>query len=163
METDGVALTPEQARSALADAERVRASAAELSAAPWPTWFFVTLTLYVAALPVTCGGIAAEADWLLPRPAWLGVMLAITAVYGALLAVAARAWRDRTGVALRWDVLPKRATVPLAAGLPVLLVGAAFAFRVTGWPGWLLAASLMSAAVSVGFHLAFVRLHRKTA
>lgn len=163
METNAVRPTPAQARSALADTERISASAAELSATPWPTWFFVALTLYVAALPITYGGIAADADWLLPRPAWWGIMMAITAVYGALLAVAARAWRNKTGVALRLDVLPKRATVPLAVGLPVLLVGAAFAFRVTGWPGWLVAASLISAAVSVGFHLAFVRLHRKSA
>ncbi|WP_329217532.1 hypothetical protein [Streptomyces microflavus] len=84
-------------------------------------------------------------------------------MYGELFAVAARSWRNRTGVALRLDVLPKRATVPLVVGLPVVLVGAAFTFRVTGWPGWLIAASLTGAAVSVGFHLAFVRLHRKTA
>lgn len=163
METNGVRLTPEQARSTLADTERVRASAAALAATPWPNWFFITLTLYVAALPIVYGGAMADSDWLLPGPAWMGILLAITAVYGALFAVAAKGWRDRTGVALRFDVLPKRATVPLAVGLPVLLVGAAFAFRVTGWAGWLIAASLISAAVSVGFHLAFVRLHRKTA
>ncbi|WP_369167908.1 hypothetical protein AB5J49_08490 [Streptomyces sp. R28] len=163
METNGVRLTPEQARSALADTEHVRASAAALSATPWPNWFFITLTLYAAALPITYGGVMADSDWLLPRPAWMGIMLAITAVYGALFAVAAKAWRNKTGVALRLDVLPKRATVPLAVGLPVLLVGTAFAFRVTGWPAWLIAASLINAAASVGFHLAFVRLHRKTA
>ena len=105
----------------------------------------------------------ADRDWLLPGPAWMGITLAITAVYGALFAAAAKAWRNKTGVALRWDVLPKRATVPLAVGLPVLLVGPAFAFRATGRPVWLVAASLIGAAVSVGFHLAFVRLHRKTA
>jgi hypothetical protein len=105
----------------------------------------------------------ADSDWLLPRPAWMGIMLAITAVHGALFAVAAKAWRNKTGVALRFDVLPKQATVPLAVGLPVLLVGTAFAFRVTGWPAWLIAASLINAAASVGFHRAFVRLHRKTA
>ncbi|MDX2548375.1 hypothetical protein ACOT81_23180 [Streptomyces sp. WI04-05B] len=163
METNGVRLTPEQARAALADTEHVRASAAALSATPWPTWFFVTLTLYIAALPITYGGIAAESDWLLPRLAWVGVMLATTAVYGALLAVAVRSWRDRTGVALRFDVLPKRVTVPLAVGLPALLVGSALAFRLTGRPAFLIAASLIGAAVSVGFHLAFVRLHRKSA
>ncbi|WP_330289296.1 hypothetical protein [Streptomyces sp. NBC_00576] len=162
METNGVRLTPEQARAALADTEQVRASAAALSATPWPTWFFIALTLYIAALPITYGGIMADTDWLLPRLAWVGVMLAITAVYGALLAVAAKGWRDRTGVALRLDVLPKRAAVPLMAGLPVLLVGSALAFRVTGRPVWLIAASLIGVAVSVGFHLAFVRLHRKT-
>jgi hypothetical protein len=163
METDGVRLTPEQARSALADTEHIRAAAAALSATPWPTWFFITLTLYVAALPIAYGGVMAEPDWLLPGPAWMGITLAITAVFGALFAVAAKNWRNKTGVALRLDVLPKRATVPLAVGLPVLLVGAAFAFRVTGWPVWLIAASLIGAAVSVGFHLAFVRLHGKTA
>ncbi|MGP4006193.1 hypothetical protein [Streptomyces sp. 4N124] len=163
METDRVRLTPEQARSALADTEHVRASAAALSATPWPNWFFITLTLYIAALPITYGGVMADSDWLLPRPAWMAVMLTSTALYLALFVVAAKAWRTKTGVALRFDVLPKRATVPLMVGLPVLLVGAAFAFRVTGWPVWLIAASLISAAVSVGFHLAFVRLHRKTA
>ncbi|MDQ0934179.1 hypothetical protein [Streptomyces turgidiscabies] len=162
METNGVRPTQEQARSALADTEHVRASAAALSATPWPTWFFIALTLYVAALPITYAGIAADSDWLLPRPAWLGIMLAITAVYGALFAVASKAWLNKTGVALRLDVLPKRATVPLAVGLPVLLLGSAFAFRVTGWPVWPIAASLIGAAASVGFHLAFVRLHRKT-
>ncbi|MGW7080448.1 hypothetical protein [Streptomyces sp. NPDC054866] len=163
METNGVQLTAEQARSALADTEHVRASAAALSATPWPNWFFITLTLYVAALPITYGGVIADSEWLLPGPAWIGIMLAITAVYGALFAVAARAWRNKTGVALRLDVLPKRATVPLAVGLPVLVVGAAFAFRATERPVWLIAASLIGAAVSVGFHLAFVRLHRKSA
>ncbi|GHE04479.1 hypothetical protein [Streptomyces alanosinicus] len=163
METNGVRLTPEQARSALADTEHIRASAAALSATPWPNWFFITLTLYTAALPITYGGAMADPDWLLPGPAWMGIMLAMTAVYGALFAVAAKTWRNKTGVALRFDVLPKRATVPLAVGLPVLLVGAAFAFRVTGWPVWLFAASLISAVASVGFHLAFVRLHRKVA
>ncbi|MCX4823917.1 hypothetical protein OG883_29390 [Streptomyces sp. NBC_01142] len=163
METNGVRLTPEQARSALANTEHVRASAAALSATPWPNWFFITLTLYAAALPITYGGVMADSDWLLPRPAWTGIMLAITAAYGALFVVAAKTWRNKTGVALRFDVLPKRATVPLMAGLPLLLVGAAFAFRVTGRPVWLIAASLISAAVSVGFHLTFVRLHRKTA
>jgi hypothetical protein len=161
METHGVRLTPEQAHAALADTEHIRASAAALSATPWPTWFFITLTLYVAALPITYGGVMADSDWLLPRPAWMAIMLTSTAVYVALSAVAAKAWRNKTGVALRLDVLPKRATVPLAVGLPVLLVGAALAFRVTGRPVWLIAASLIGAAVSVGFHLAFVRLHRK--
>jgi hypothetical protein len=162
METNGVRLTPEQARSALADTEHVRASAAALSATPWPNWFVITLTLYIAALPITYGGVAADSDWLLPRPAWIGIMLAITVVYLALFAFAARAWRHKTGVALRFDVLPKRATVPLMLGLPALVAGAAFAFRASGWPGWLIAASLIGAAASVGFHLAFVRLHRKT-
>jgi hypothetical protein len=163
METNGVRLTPEQARSALADTEHIRASAAALSATPWPNWFFITLTLYVAALPITYGGVMAHSDWLLPAPAWMGIMLAITAVYGMLFAVAAKAWRNKTGVVLRLDVLPKRATVPLAVGLPVLLLGSGLAFRVTGWPVWPIAASLISAAAAVGFHLAFVRLHRKTA
>ncbi|WP_343245052.1 hypothetical protein [Streptomyces sp. SID14478] len=156
-------LTPEQARSALADTEHVRASAAKLSATPWPNWFFLTLTLYTAALPLTYGGAVADSEWLLPGPAWMGILLGITAVYGALFAGAAKAWREKTGVALRLDVLPRRATVPLAIGLPALWVGAACAFRLTGWPGWLIAASFLGAAVSVGFHLAFVRLHRKSA
>jgi hypothetical protein len=162
METHGVRLTPEQAHAALADTKHIRASVASLSATPWPNWFFITLTLYVAAFPITYGGVMADSDWLLPRPVWMAIMLTSTAVYVALFAVAAKAWRDKTGVALRFDVLPKRATVPLSVGLPVLMVGAAFAFRVTGRPVWLIAASLIGATVSVGFHLAFVRLHRKT-
>ncbi|NGO47429.1 hypothetical protein [Streptomyces ureilyticus] len=162
METHGVRLTPEQAHAALADTEHVRASAAALSAAPWPNWFFVTLTLYIAAIPITFGGFMADPDWLLPRSAWMAIILTSAAVYLALFAVAGKAWRTKTGVALRFDVLPKRATVPLAVGLPALVVGAAFAFRATGRPVWLIAASLIGAAVSVGFHLAFVRLHRKT-
>jgi hypothetical protein len=163
METNGVPLTPEQARAALADTDRVRVSATALTATPWPTWFFITLTLYVAVLPITLGGIMADRDWLLPRPAWMAAMLAITALYAALFSVAAKAWRDRTGVALRLDVLPKRATLPLMVGLPLLLVGGPYVFRATGEPVWLIAASLIGAVVSVGFHLTFVRLHRRTA
>ncbi|MFD8426361.1 hypothetical protein [Streptomyces coelicoflavus] len=163
METNGVPLTPEQARAALTDTERVRISATALTATPWPTWFFITLTLYVVALPITLGGITADRDWLLPRPAWMAAMLAITALYAALFAVAAKAWRDKTGVALRMDVLPKRATLPLMVGLPLLLVGGPLVFRATGQPAWLFATSLLGAAVSVGFHLTFVRLHRRTA
>jgi hypothetical protein len=162
METHGVRLTPEQAHAALADTTRIRASAAALSATPWPNWFFFTLTLYIAAFPITYGGVMADSDWLLPRPAWLALLLTSTAAYVALFAVAARAWRNKTGVALRFDVLPKRATVPLTVGLPVLLVGPAFVFRAMGQPVWLIAASLIGVAVSVGFHLAFVRLYRKT-
>lgn len=141
METHGVRLTPEQARAALADTERVRASAAALTATPWPTWFFITLTLYVAVLPFTLAGVVTDRYWLLPRPAWMAVMVTITATYAALLAVATKTWRDRTGVALRLDVLPKRATLPLLIGLPLLLVGAPLAFRATGQPAWLIAAS----------------------
>ncbi len=163
METNGVPLTPEQARAALADTERVRASATALTATPWPTWFFVTLTLYVAVLPIVLGGVMTDGDWLLPRPARMATLLTITALYAALLSVATKAWRDRTGVALRLDVLPKRATLPLMIGLPLLLVGGPYAFGATGRPAWLIATSLLGAAVSVGFHLAFVRLHRRTA
>ncbi|MEU2759755.1 MULTISPECIES: hypothetical protein [unclassified Streptomyces] len=163
METNGGRPTPEQAHSALADTEHIRASAAALSATPWPRWFFAALTLYIAALPIVSGGVMADEAWLLPSPAWMGIMVAITAVYGVLFSVAARTWREKTGVALRLDVLPKRATVPLMAGLPVVLVGAAFAFRATGSAAWLIAASLIGAATSVGFHLAFVRLHRASA
>src|SRR5688500_17776863 len=114
METHGVRLTPEQAHAALADTEHVRASAAALSATPWPNWFFITLTLYIAAFPIAYGGAVADSEWLLPRPAWMAIMLTGTAVYVALFAVAANAWRTKTGVALRLDVLPKRATVPFA-------------------------------------------------
>ncbi|MGQ4730067.1 hypothetical protein ACUN3E_20615 [Streptomyces sp. Ju416(a)] len=163
MENNGGRPTPEQARSALAEAEQIQASAAALSATPWPNWFFATLTLYIAAFPIAYGGVMADEEWLLPGPAWVGITLAITALYLALFAVAAKTWREKTGVALRLDVLPKRAVVPLAVGLPSVLVGSAFVFRLTGSPVWLFAASLIGAAASVGFHLAFVRLHRASA
>ncbi|MFC8695819.1 hypothetical protein [Streptomyces parvus] len=163
METNGGRPTPEQAQSALAEAEQIQASAAVLSATPWPNWFFATLTLYIAVVPIVYGGLMADEDWLLPSPAWTGIMLAITALYLALFALAAKTWREKTGVALRLDVLPKRATVPLAVGLPSVLVGSAFAFRFTGSPVWLFAASAIGAAASIGFHLAFVRLHRASA
>ncbi|MGV9283125.1 hypothetical protein [Streptomyces sp. NPDC003730] len=163
MESNGVSLTWEQARAALADTDRVRISATALTATPWPTWFFLTLTLYTAALPIILGGIMADPDWLLPRPAWMATLLAVTALYAALFSVAAKAWRERTGVALRMDVLPKRATLPLMIGLPLVLVGGPFTFRTTGEPTWLIASSLIGAAVSAGFHLTFVRLHRRAA
>ncbi|MFD5200407.1 hypothetical protein ACFWM7_09700 [Streptomyces sp. NPDC058375] len=163
METNGGRPTPEQAHSALADAEHIRASAAAVSATPWPNWFFATLTLYLAALPIVYGGVMADEGWLLPRPAWMGIMAAITALYLALFAIAAKTWREKTGVALRLDVLPRRTTVPLMVGLPVVLVGAAFAFRATGSAVWLFVASVIGAAASVGFHLTFVRLHRASA
>lgn len=162
METDEARPTPEQARAALVAVEQIRASGAALSATPWPTWFFVALTLYIGVLPICVGGAVADGEWLLPRPVWLGVAVTVVAVQGGLQAVASKAWRDRTGVALRLDVLPKRAVVVIAVALPVLMVGAPIAFRVTGRPGWLIVASLTGVAVSVGCHLAFVRLHRKT-
>ncbi|ORT57908.1 hypothetical protein BKD26_22360 [Streptomyces sp. CB03238] len=62
---------------------------------------------------------------------------------------------------LRFDLLPRRVTVPLATGLPALLLGSAFVFRATGEPLWLFAASAIGVAVSIAFHLVFVRLHRK--
>ncbi|RFU85960.1 hypothetical protein DY218_14800 [Streptomyces triticagri] len=156
-------ITPEQARTALAEAEEVRTSTTALSATPWPAWFAVCLTLYSAALPIAYGGVMADEDWLLPRPAWIGVLLLMVLLFTGLFAVAARNWRHRTGVALRLDVLPKRATVPLFIGLPAILIGSAVAFRTTGWPGWLVGAALLAGATSIGFHLAFVRLHRKSA
>ncbi|MFI7007058.1 hypothetical protein [Streptomyces sp. NPDC050145] len=163
METNGVPLTPAQARAALADTEHVRASTERRSATPWPTWFFLTLTLYIGAFPFVYGGVMAGRDWLLPGPAWTGIALALTALYLALFAVAARSWRARTGVALRFDVLPKRVVAPGAIGLPAVLVGSAFLFRFTEQPLWLAAASLIGVAVSVAFHFTFVRLHRKAA
>ncbi|WP_164540779.1 hypothetical protein [Streptomyces abyssomicinicus] len=163
METDRRRPTPEQARAALTAVEQIRATGAALSATPWPTWFFVALTLYIGVLPICVGGAVADGEWLLPRMVWMGVAVTVIAVQGALQAVATRAWRARTGVALRLDVLPKRAIVPIAVGLPVLMVGAPIVFRATGRPAWLIAASLIGAAVSVGCHLAFVRLHRKPA
>lgn len=81
--------------------------------------------------------------WLLPKAAWTAVPLIITVAYLALFAVAARSWRQRTGVALRFDVPPKRATVPLAIGMPMLLAGPAWMFRATGQARWLAAASVV--------------------
>ncbi|MEV6678025.1 hypothetical protein AB0N09_14330 [Streptomyces erythrochromogenes] len=163
METneDAIRPTAQQARAALADTEQVRASAAALSATPWPRWFAITLTLYIAAIPPVYGGTLASSRWLLPNLAWGVIMLVMTAAYLVLFGVAGVNWRKKTGVALRFDVLPKRATVPLGIGLPVLLVGSAFAFRASQDPLWLFAASAIGAAVSIAFHLAFVRMHRK--
>ncbi|MFE7185522.1 hypothetical protein [Streptomyces erythrochromogenes] len=164
METneDAIHPTAQQARAALADTERVRASAASLSATPWPRWFAITLTLYIAAIPPVYGGTLASPQWLLPNLVWGVIMLMMTAAYMVLFTVAGLNWRKKTGVALRFDVLPKRATVPLGIGLPTLLVGSALAFRASREPLWLLAASTIGAAVSIAFHLAFVRMHRKT-
>ncbi|MDT0308377.1 hypothetical protein RM780_15610 [Streptomyces sp. DSM 44917] len=163
METSSAPLTPDQARAALADAERVRASTAALSATPWPAWFATAIALYLAALPIAYAGFVADRDWLLPRPAWLALTAALIVTFLALFAAAANRWRAATGVALRLDVLPKRATVPLFVALPVLLVGSAYAFRATGSPAWPLAASVLGAAVSLAFHRAFIRLHRRNA
>ncbi|MDT0345466.1 hypothetical protein [Streptomyces litchfieldiae] len=163
METDGAAIppTPQQALAALADAERVRDSTAALSATPWPRWFVTALTLYIAAIPPVYGGTLASSQWLLPNLAWGAVMLVMTVAYLALFGVAAANWRKETGVALRLDVLPKRATVPMAIGLPAVLLGSVLVFRVTEQPLWLFAASAVGATVSIAFHRAFVRLHRK--
>ncbi|MFK0017184.1 hypothetical protein [Streptomyces sp. NPDC091027] len=164
METNKDALRPtaQQARAALADTEQVRASVAALSATPWPRWFAITLTLYIAAIPPVYGGTLASPQWLLPNLAWGVIMVVMTAAYMVLFTVAGMNWRKKTGVALRFDVLPRRATVPLGIGLPALLVGSALAFRASREPLWLLAASAIGAAVSLAFHLAFVRMHRKT-
>ncbi|MFF4950878.1 hypothetical protein [Streptomyces chattanoogensis] len=164
METYGDVLrpTPQQARAALADIDQVRASAAATSATPWPLWFATVLTLFIAAVPPVWGGMMAAPQWLLPHAAWSAVMAAMTAVYLGLFAVAAARWRKKTGVALRLDVLPRRVTLPFLIGLPALLLGSAFAFRASGEPLWLFAASAVGVAVSIGFHRAFLRLHRKS-
>ncbi|ANP49149.1 hypothetical protein J2Z21_002249 [Streptomyces griseochromogenes] len=164
MESNGAVIrpTPQEARAALAELERVQASAAALSATPWPRWFAVVLTLYIAAIPPVFGGMTASPQWLLPKLAWTAIMVVATTGYSALFAVAAAGWREKTGVALRLDVLPKKVTLPLMIGLPALLAGSVLAFRGTGQSVWLFAASVVGAAVSVGFHLVFVRLHRQT-
>lgn len=163
METNGDTIRPtaQQALAALAETEQVRASTAALSATPWPRWFTTALTLYTAAIPPVYGGTLADPEWLLPRATWAVILVVTTAAYMALYAAAASNWRKKTGVALRFDVLPKHVTLPLATGLPVLLLGSAFVFRATGEPLWLFAASAIGAAVSVAFHLVFVRLHQK--
>ncbi|OKK02253.1 hypothetical protein AMK26_21465 [Streptomyces sp. CB03234] len=163
METNGDVIRPtaQQALAALADTEQVRASINAVSATPWPRWFTAALTLFIAAIPPVYGGTLARPQWLLPHMAWSAILLALTAAYLVLFAVAAANWRKKTGVALRLDLLPKRVTVPLATGLPTLLLGSAFVFRATGEPLWLFAASAIGMAVSIAFHLVFVRLHRK--
>lgn len=155
--------TPEEARAALADAERIRQATAARSATPWPTWFAAVLTGYIALFPLAYGGMVADEEWLLPNAVWTGTLVLTTLAYLALFGYAARAWRQRTGVALRFDVLPKAVAVPLMCGLPVVLVGSAMAFRATGEPAWVVTASPVGAALSVGCHLMFVRLHRKAA
>ncbi|WP_395109641.1 hypothetical protein [Actinomadura sp. SCN-SB] len=163
METDAGAHlpTPEQARAALADTDHVRASVAALSATPWQPWFAATTTAMFIALPIFLGGALAEPEWLMPQWAWVVTMVATEAVFGALLGLAARNWRAKTGVALRLDILPKWAAVPAFTLLPLLIVGAGYAFRYTGRPLWLFGAAAVGAAASIGSHLWFVRLHRK--
>ncbi|WP_320778753.1 hypothetical protein [Streptomyces sp. CRN 30] len=167
METDASALgdhhspTPAEARAALADIERVRASTAARSATPWPLWFTALLTVYLASLPVVYGGVVAEGAWLLPEAAWWAVFVAMIAVFMASFVYAARSWVQRTGVALRLDILPKWVTVTLMIVAPALVVGSAWAFRFTGQVAWLIGAAAVGAALSIGSHLAFVRLHRE--
>jgi hypothetical protein len=163
METNEEAVlpTPEEAHAALVDTDHVRVSVAALSATPWPPWFVATITAMFVVLPIGFGGTLAEPDWLMPQWAWLVTMLAAEAVFFAFFAVAARNWRGKTGVALRLDVLPTYATGPAFIGLPLLIVGSGYAFRYTGQPLWLFGAATVGAAVSIGFHLWFVRLHRK--
>lgn len=167
METDAGALgphhppTPDEARAALADIARVQASTAARSATPWPLWFTAVLTVYLAALPVVYGGVVAEGSWLLPEAVWWAVLMAMIALFAATFVYAARSWVQRTGVALRLDILPKWATVPLMIVAPLLVVGSAWVFRFTGQVGWLVGAAVVGAAIPIGSHLAFVRLHRE--
>ncbi|MFG1811975.1 hypothetical protein [Streptomyces sp. NPDC049040] len=163
MENHGDAVRPtrQQALAALADAERVRAAVGARSSTPWPGWFFATLTLYVAAVPPVYGGMVARDRWGLPSGGWGALLVLMTAAFLALFRVAAARWSQETGVALRFDVLPRRAAVPVAAGLPLLMFAAPLAFRATGQPLWLYAASALGAAVSIGCHLTFVALHRR--
>ncbi|MFG3258640.1 hypothetical protein [Streptomyces sp. NPDC048172] len=164
METNGgIRPTPQQARAALDEVRHVQATTAALSATPWPRWFTATLTVYIAAIPPVYGGVVASPEWLLPSGAWLVIMLILTVGFLALFAVAGANWRRKTGVALRMDVLPRRAVLALMTGLPALLVGAVLVFRLTAQPAWLFAASLVGAAVSLAAHRTFVRLHRKGA
>ncbi|MQY11193.1 hypothetical protein SRB5_13070 [Streptomyces sp. RB5] len=166
METDEgtFPLSPEQARAALADTDHIRTSVSAISATPWPLWFVTAITAMLFVTPIALGGVMAEpGDWLMPQWVWLTGLLSAEAVFYALFAVAAKRWRETTGVALRFDVLPKAATLPLCVVLPVIVVGSGFVFRETGEPLWLYAASALGAALSIGFHLWFVRLHGKTA
>lgn len=162
METsdEGARPTQEQARSALADAERVRTTVGALSATPWPVWFTAVLTAMLVTLPIGIGGALAEPEWLMPRWAWAVVIFVSEAAFFMLFFVASRRWTSRTGVALRLDVLPKAATIPAMIGLPVIVLGAALAFRMTEQPWWLFVAAALGAGLSIGFHLWFVRLHR---
>ncbi|NBE52571.1 hypothetical protein, partial [Streptomyces boluensis] len=152
--------TPDEARAALADAARVQESTAARSATPWPVWFTAVITGYVALFPFAYGGMLRDEDWLLPNGVWTATFAVTTFAYLTLFAYAARAWRRRTGVALRFDVLPKSATVPVLIGLPLLLVGSAWLFRATGRPVWMCVASAVGVAVSLAAHFTFVRLHR---
>ncbi|MER7112443.1 hypothetical protein [Streptomyces sp. NPDC000229] len=163
METNGEIVRPtaQQALAALADAEQVRASTAAVSATPWPRWFTTALTLYIAAIPPVYGGTLARPDWLLPHAVWSVILVVMSSAFLGLFAVAAAGWRKKTGVALRFDVLPKRVTLPLVTGLPAVLLGSVLVFRATHEPMWLFAASAIGVAVSITFHLVFVRLHRR--
>ncbi|MEU4927039.1 hypothetical protein AB0G54_11125 [Streptomyces yokosukanensis] len=104
--------------------------------------------------------MTAAPQWLLPRHTWDAVMLAMTAVHLGLSGVAAARWRKKTGVALRLDVLPRRATVPLMIGLPVLPIGSTLAFRADQEPLWLFAASVRSKHVAVPMEAGHVEQRR---
>ncbi|MDI3406255.1 Rossmann-fold NAD(P)-binding domain-containing protein [Streptomyces cavernicola] len=153
--------SPAEASTALADAVRVKQEIQARSATPWPLWFATVLTAYVALFPFAYGGMLSDREWLLPNSAWAVTLGVSTLLYLGLFTYVGAAWRRRTGVALRFDVLPRKVTVPLTIGLPVLLMGSAWAFKATAQPLWLIAASVAAAAVSIAFHLLFVRLHRK--
>lgn len=162
METNGEASlpTPEQARAALADTDDVRVSVEALSATPWPTWFVATITAMFVVLPITFGGALAEPDWLMPQghgwPSCWGP--------GGVPRVLRRrgqelARQDGRGTAPRRPAQARHRAA--LVGTPLLIVGSGYAFRYTDQPLWLFAASAAGAALSIGFHLWFVRLHRK--
>ncbi|MCW4457353.1 hypothetical protein [Microbacterium sp. MPKO10] len=163
METNSERLrpTPEEARAALDGTESVRASVSALSATPWPLWFTAVLTAMLAALPIGLGGALAEPEWLMPRWAWFVAIVVVEGVFFALFFLASRRWTASTGVALRLNVLPKAVTLSAMIGLPVIVVGAGIAFRMTGEVWWLLGAATIGAALSIAFHLWFVRLHER--
>ncbi|GLZ77648.1 hypothetical protein Afil01_24550 [Actinorhabdospora filicis] len=155
--------TPEQARAALAEAAQIRTSVTAVAATPWPVWFTVVITAMFVILPIAIGGVLAEPEWLMSKGVWLGVLLASETTFCALLAVASKSWQAKTGVALRWNVLPKAVTIPGFLGLAAVLIGSGYVFRYTGQPIWLFVASGIGAAASIASHIVFTRLHRKSA
>lgn len=150
----------EQVQTTRESPEETPESIAGLMVSPWPLWFTIVLAVYCAALPVTYGGMVAESRWLLPWGAWLGIAVVLVVVYLALFRFAGAAWTRRTGMRLRFDVLPRPVALALQVGYPIVVLGMVGLFRLTGNPVLLFATSALGAALAFGFHLWFVRLRR---
>lgn len=109
--------TADEARAALAEAERAKAAIATVTP---PAWYFLALGALIAALGP---GVA-----VLPRSPLALLAVPVGAVWAAILGLLVRAVTNRMGVVGRWDWrLAWPLVVPTALLLLVALV-AAYAF-----------------------------------